>query len=126
MSIGISTAELAAMRAEIALMLPDACTIQQPTETVDASGASTFTYATVTGGSVACRLDPINSRAQDYRSTADREALSTDRLLTVPYNAPLAAGYRIAITGGQTYEIVGLIDDHSWRVCRRAYVAVLR
>lgn len=120
MGIGLSAAELAQMRADVALMLPDTCSIYRNDGTVSSTGADTDSFTLI--ATVNCRLDPVQSRAMQARELIGREVLVSDRVLTVAYNADIQANFRVTINS-ENYEIVALLDDHSWRVSRRAYLA---
>lgn len=116
----ISDAQLARMRAQVPL--PDTAVIQAMTATPDSAGGWVETWATVTGGTVACRLDPVGSKGEAVQTAQLREGLRVDYQLTTEYDAPLAVNRRVII-GGDTYEVVQLSDDHSWRVSRRALLS---
>lgn len=104
-------------------LLPDTCVISAPTYTPDSAGSNTLTFAAVAGGTVSCRLDPLeNSTAKALMVELGREVMMRSRFLTVPYNAPLALDYRVVVNE-TTYEILRLEDDHSARIARRAIVA---
>ncbi len=117
----ISSRQLARMRADVLRMLPDTGTILGATYVSDGEGGGSVSYSPVTGGTVPYRLDPMNSR-QSVEEVAGREALISEFILTTPYDTPLAADRRFA-TASFVYEIRALMDDHSWRVSRRARVA---
>ena len=117
-TLGISTARLAIMRAQAVQLQPDTCTIQQTSNTKDGKGG--FTEAWTTVATVTCRLDPMPRPVQSD-TLGGREAILNQRMLTCPYDAPLAVNRRVVI-GTETYEIRDLHEDHSWRVVRRAIV----
>lgn len=103
-------------------LLPGTCVISSATYTKDSAGANIVSYAAVSGGTVACRLDPLgNSTAKEMTTILGREALNRARFLTVPYDAPLAIDRRITIDS-KTYEVATLVDEHSARAVRRAIV----
>ena len=118
--LGISTAQLTRMRAEAVQLQPDTCTIQAATTTKDGKAGFTETWATVAGGVVTCRLDPMPRPVQPD-TLGGREAILNQRMLTCPYDAPLAVNRRVVV-GTETYEIRDLHEDHAWRVVRRAIV----
>lgn len=121
----ITAAELDTMRTVLENTLPDTAVIQSSAYASDGEGGGTITWSAVTGGTVACRLDPIPSGAAYDAVTAGKESLRVLRQLTVPHDAPLAMDRRVVV-GSQTYEIVNLADDNSWRLDRRAIVAEVR
>jgi len=118
MSLGISTAQLDRMRAQAVQLQPDTCTIQQASNTKDGKGGFTETWTTV--ATVTCRIDPMPRPVQSD-TLGGREAILNQRMLTCPYDAPLAVNRRVVI-GAETYEIRDLHEDHSWRTVRRAIV----
>ena len=120
---GISDAALNRMRIWVQNTLPDIAIIQAPARVDDGAGGYTITWTPVTGGTVPCLLSSVLYRTgpQEY---ADREGALANFLLTVPYDAPVAADYRVVVAG-TTYEIRGLADAGSWRVSRQALVARL-
>ena len=106
------------MRTQATQLLPDTCTIQSVSRSSDGAGGWSETWSTL--ATVACRLDPLKQQAQPD-VVAGREAIIVPRQLTVPYDAPIDVDRRVVV-GSETYEIRELMDDHSWRVCRRAKV----
>lgn len=116
--LGIITSLLARMRAETAQLLPDSGAIQAATNTPDGKGGFTESWSTI--ATVACRIDPMPRPVQPD-TIAGREAIKNQRMLTCPWDAPLAVNRRVVI-GTETYEIRDLHEDHSWRVSRRAIV----
>lgn len=116
----ISDAQLARMRAQVPL--PDTAVISAMTAVADGAGGWAETWAAVSGGTVAARLDPINSRSTGIVTVPGREGLIVQYQLTTVYDAPLAVNRRVTI-GGDVYEIVSLSDAHSWNVSRRALLS---
>lgn len=119
--VGLSDAVLAKMRAQVLLLLPDTATIQAPNQTIDDSGAVVDGAPTET--EVSCRLDPI--KADNVLEAGGREALASDYMLTLPHDADVAENYTVVI-GSDTYQVIMLHDDHSWRVSRRARVVKIQ
>lgn len=116
----ISDAQLARMRAQVPL--PDTAVISSMTAVADGAGGWTETWAAVSGGTVACRLDPVKGGNSGIVTVPGREGLIVQYQLTTEYDAPLAVNRRVTI-GGDVYEVVQLSDDHSWRVSRRALLS---
>lgn len=112
------------MRNQLATLLPDTAIIQSLARASDGAGGWTETWAAVTGGTVSARLDPITSRSDAVQTAQAREGLRVDFQLTTEWDAPIAVNRRVVINS-DTYEIVQMTDDHSWRVSRRALVARL-
>lgn len=123
--MSLTTSQLTQMRTQLSTRLPDSAIIQAPTYPGDsAGGPGTANYTAVGGGTVACRLDPVDSVAEHIQILSARENLKVVYRLVVPYDAPLAKDCRVLING-DTFEILALADQHSWRVCRRALVGRL-
>lgn len=118
----LSAPQLAKMRADVAKMLPDTCTIYSRTEVVSDAGDVILGEWTLVG-SVKCRLDPL-SRAGAVSVVGGQEVFANAYQLTVPHDAPLAKNNQVEIDG-KRYEIVALYDEHSWRVSRRAIVVLV-
>lgn len=117
-NLGLAARTLALMRAQATQLLPDTCTIQSVSRSSDGAGGWSETWSTL--ATVACRLDPLKQQAQPD-VVAGREAIIVPRQLTVPWDAPIDVDRRVVV-GSETYEIRELVDDHAWRVCRRAKV----
>lgn len=109
--------ELASMREEILLTLPDTCTVLSVTYTADGMGGHTSTWGTVTAN-VRCRLDGVRGGEQ-VQGAAVRPYYAY--LLTVPYDASLTAANRV-IHNGATYAVTSVDADKSWSIVKRAYV----
>ena len=112
--------ELADLRAEQELALPDTCTLQTPTET-NTKGSWVLTYAN-TYTNVACRLaQALNKQAVEREIGAELAAV-TDHILTIPYGQAIGPTYRV-VHSGVTYEVVVCPNqDSSWRTVRRVYL----
>jgi len=118
MQTGLTAAQLARMREQVAGMLPDVCVIQAATYTSDGAGGWTESYQAVTGGTVACRLDPLGARTR-AETDAAQESQKSFYELTVPYGASLAMD-RVVLVGGVRYDIAELHGAESWAVTRTA------
>ena len=110
--------ELAALRDDMAALMPETCVISRATETTDSAGFVTRTHAPV--GTAICRLDPAG-RVGTRDVIALRETLAMYRQLTVPHVTDIRAGDRVTVAG-RDYEIIQLDDDHSLRAVRRATI----
>jgi hypothetical protein len=117
----LTDADLNAIRADLAGLLPDTCTVRRKAESVDSAGNVTETYSDQATG-VACRIDPLAGRGPDV--VALRESSLSFYQLTLPHDQDVQPGDRI-VAGGQTYELVQLRDEHSWRACVRAVIALI-
>lgn len=119
----LSDRHLAKMRAEVNLLLPGTAIIQSNGGSVNSKGVYVDSWAAVSSGTVACRLDPLStSQSSDVALLQGQERQTTYWQLTVPYNAPLNADNRVVI-GSTTYSVVSLYDVPSWNVSTRAIVA---
>lgn len=120
--ITIPAGQLAAMRAIIPL--PDTAIIKSQSQSRSGGMGGAITYTPVSGGTVACRLDPVQGTDQT-RLTGAGEATVQEYQLTLPYDAPIDTDYIVTIDDVD-YNIIQLDDAHSWNVSRRAKVAVVR
>lgn len=113
--------ELSQIQSDIqAELLPDTAEVKRPGSSVDVYGNVDETAVTV--ATVACRLDPIEGRADTTGMVAAAEAMRTWYRLTLPHNTDIEPGDHVVINS-TTYEVVQLHDDHSERVSVRAMVA---
>lgn len=116
----LSEPELASFREDMARMLPGTAIIQSFVTAANSAGEWAETWTAVTGGTVACRLDPI--KAQNIVTAGGAEAFKVDYQLTVPYDAPLVVGNRVSVDS-VIYEVRQLSNAHDWNVSIRAQVA---
>ncbi len=115
----LSDAELTEMREFVeANVLPSTCTIQVPTET-NTKGSVATTYAN-TYTSVPCRIMPARNEGREY-VTGEKVTRRATYVLTLPFDQAIDATYRV-IVDGDTYEVLGVWDDHNFRTARRADV----
>jgi hypothetical protein len=117
----ISPRQLHRMRLQTLARLPGTCIITQPATVADGQGGYATTYTPVTGGTVACRLERLNRRAEQTEISARQEMLVEEYALVVPHDAPLSAHCRVEAAGG-TFAIRTLDAYHDWRVARHAVV----
>lgn len=119
MSPLLSASELAALRADIADLLPDTCRIERMT------AANTGGYVTETWGtaiaSAACRIDPDQRRSENS-VVGDREAGISRYIATFEHDTDLRDGDRIVYSGGM-YEVIELHSQHSMNGSVRARVS---
>lgn len=106
----LSTEALAGLRATVAATLTDSCAIQRLTQTSDAAGGSTDVYATAS--TVACRVARSGMQSPDETVFANRMGSRTPFTVYLPWNADVRESDRLAVTlptGGQTYEVLGVV-----------------
>lgn len=121
----ITSSELDQLRLDMAELMPDTAVIQASTWVGDGAGGGSASWTPVTGGTVACRIDPMNLRGVQAGVIAGQETLTVRYQATFPHDAPLVENYRVVI-GSSTYELVQLDVDHSKRATRRAIVSEIR
>jgi len=121
--VGLTDERLIRMRADAAQLLPGTCVIQAATLTPDGEGGNAETWAAVTGGTVNCRFDAIAARSRTEVEAA-AEAIRTYYVVTVPYDAPVAAARRVLFDSAN-YEIREVHTDDAWPVVRRLRVAMV-
>jgi head-tail adaptor len=110
--------EIAAMRADALGVLGDTCTVQTPTEAVDAYGSTSISWASTTN--VACKLAPLSLRDQTSQAGAGYTAIA-NYALTLPFDQAISSGCRV-VHESRTYEVIRVEDTHTWRAVRRAYL----
>lgn len=122
----INARQIARMRSHVTnYLLPGTAVIQSLTTGHDSGGAATETWTAVTGGTVACRLDPVGqSTSAEVELNFGKETLNVLQQLTVPHDAPLNEHNRVVINSDETWEIIQLSVDHTpaWNVSKRAIV----
>lgn len=112
--------DLLRMRTDMADLMPDIGTILAEQRTPDGAGGFTSTYVAVTGGTVACRIDPMTS-SNAQKIIAQREGYLIEYQLTVPYNAPIDINCQFQCNG-VTHNIVDKDPEKSWTLCRRGFL----
>jgi head-tail adaptor len=118
--IGLSTAEIAQIRASILEMLPDTCDILAVTLTSDGAGGVSETWGTVTGGSaVPCRLDFRDAGKEAVQNAAITPYKSG--ILSIAYDEPITNANRIQIAS-QAYNVTGVNVNQSWLVVQQVNV----
>jgi hypothetical protein len=125
--LGLSADELADMRAEVLLLLPDLCEVQQLVQTINDVGESAKSYTTKTA-SVACRLDPERSfvpTGTEMMGWFGGYIFHTGRfVMTMAYNADITLT-DIVVLAGVRYEVAHVDANKSWAVSSRVLVKAL-
>ncbi len=113
-NLGLTAAELAQMRNDLAGLLPDTCNILELTSTSDGAGGWTEAWGTASGGSaIPCRVD--------YRT--GKEANSAGAL--TPFQAAVITfGYAVVCTpanrvqvGSNVFSVQAGNAGMSWKPC---------
>lgn len=108
----LSARELAQIRSDMELLLPDTCNVLGVTRTSDGAGGWSDAETIVAGGTaVACRMDFSNPGREGVSATAQTSFKSG--LLSLAYDYEISTDNRISF-GGETYNITGVNDDQSW------------
>jgi head-tail joining protein len=119
----ITSQELTDFRNVASNIYPDTCVIQAETDVSDGAGGLDRSWASVTGGTVACRFDPVSGLSRGGQQIiGGAEGAIFDYIVSLPNTAPIAMNRRL-VHNGNTYEIVGLADDHSWQITRKVFAA---
>lgn len=116
--MGLSTLELAQLRADALDYLPDSCVIQSRTVTTTAIGGQSESWSDA--ATVQCRLAPLVLNIGEVINAAAITS-PTAWVLTIVYNQAIDATGRVVI-GGDTYQVERVEDDHSNRTARRVYL----
>ena len=116
----LSNAELAAIRADIAALLPDTGVILSVTRTPTSTGGFTEAWGTVT--TTAYRLDPL--RGQMAQAGGALEPYHTF-VLTLPYDAVITTANRFQDAAGKQYSVTGVDSVKSWTSSVRATVEAI-
>lgn len=119
--LGLTQDQLAAMRADVAQLLPDTCIITANNRTSDGAGGWTDNWQPITGGTVACRCDPMPQR-RFIEAYALREGMLNFYVVSLPYNAPVSADQRFLVNG-MTLEVREIHEKKSWQTHIQVNVA---
>lgn len=119
MTQAVSADELSNMRTDAqTLVLPQTCTIKAPVRAKDNTGSVKVTYPNDDYTGVSCGLAPNTGATDD--TEGERFVAVSDWIIRLPYDQTVASQYRVVV-GGDTYEVLGVSDDHEFRVIRKAY-----
>ena len=123
MSIGLTTAELASIRSDVADLMPDTCIIITVSATADVFGGHTLGTAAAAGGTVNCRLDAkiINTlRASESKAAGGIQPFH-QFILTVPYDTTITTNNQVQ-KGTEVYNVISVDADKSWKGAVRVVV----
>lgn len=110
----IDTNMLAAMRAAIAELLPDTCTINAMVETSDGEGGITVAGSAI-ATAVACRMDTKQGR-EIVSGGAVQAFISY--MLSIPYDQAMQEDYQV-VHNNITYAVKSINTDQSWIAVKR-------
>lgn len=110
----LSTPELAAMRAQQALAMPDTVTIQRPARVDDGAGGQTETWSTV--ATVGGRLSVETRQVREGQAGGKQTALAYYRV-TLPAGTDVLARDRLVI-GARTFEVQPPLAGGAWETAR--------
>jgi head-tail adaptor len=113
MGIGLTDAELASIRDDIAALLPDTCVIQTITNTADGLGG--YTRGTTIAGTVDCRLDAKiinNLRASESMAAGGIQPFH-QYILTVPYDTTITTNNQVQ-KDNEVYNVISVDTEKSW------------
>ena len=127
MSIGLTVSELTDIRADIADLMPDTCTIRQIAYANDAIGAPARSFSDRATG-VSCRLDPVDSITLTGKEivSSKKNYIITEGMfvLTLPHDTTIEETDRV-LHSGITYEVVHVDDDKSWQASVRCVLKTI-
>lgn len=112
----LTAGELAYMREELSLALPDTAVIQSVGRASDGMGGGTETWTA--SGTVSCRVAPRQSTRGSEAGRADAQAAVNDWIITLPHGSTVTETNRV-VTGGVTYEITRCRSPRSWQLDMR-------
>lgn len=118
----LSTAELSAMRTEAEKVLDQTCTIQILTRVSDGMGSSSESWADAYT-EVGCRLYPLRTRRLAEFSY-ERIRYTNLWGLHVKNGQVVNVGGRVVL-GTNTYEVLGVQDDHQWLLLKTVILTKL-
>lgn len=125
--IGLSSDELAEIRADVNDLLPDTCTIQKMTLSPSTIGEGVKTYTDRATG-VACRIDPERSfvpTGLELLGYWGGYILHTGRFIcTLPYDQEVEITDLI-IANNVTFEVGHVDDVKSWAISKRVLIKEL-
>ena len=121
MSITLTSDELKYIRDSVGELMPDVGYILTVTNTADGAGGVTESLAT--SSAYMCRIDPdVNRILKSGESMAGGGISPFHRfILTLPYDTTINTDNRFKC-GTETYNIISVDRDKSWRASVRAYI----
>lgn len=111
----LDSAQIAAMRVVAEQALPDVCTIRRSTDTSDAGGGTTQTWADQ-ATLVPCRVSPIGGGERGM--TGSRISDESTHVITLAAKTDVLEADRIVVEG-VVYEITLVRKRGAWELTRR-------
>lgn len=111
----LTSAQLDQMRADVAELLPDSCSILSNARTSDGAGGWSDNWTV--SATVACRADPITQR--DSSELFAKQDTANEMLqFTVPHDTSVSTQNRVRYDGND-YDIVEATPSKTWSVSVR-------
>lgn len=107
---GLTSAELAQIRADIATLFPEMCTILSLTKTSDGEGGWTDSWGTATAN-VPCRID-FGSPSKEQMANNELKPFMQG-IVSMAYDVVVTEQNRILLNG-TTYSVTGVNSGQSW------------
>lgn len=107
---GLTNAELAQIRADIATLFPEMCTILSLTKTSDGEGGWTDSWGTATAN-VPCRID-FGSPSKEQMANNELKPFMQG-IVSMAYDVVVTEQNRILLNG-TTYNVTGVNAGQSW------------
>lgn len=109
-----AASQISQMRTTAARFRQDTCAIKEPSRSKSGSNR-VVTYPDLATG-VGCRVEPFIARLPEEKIMASRfQGVSLYRI-ALPHNQAVQNDYRIAVTGEDTYEVVGVLGAGAWTI----------
>lgn len=109
--MGLSSADLAGMRAALNTLMPNTCNILSLTQTADGQGGFTDTWGTATA-SVACRFETMRQSGREAMAAGALQPFQS-WVLTVPSGTTITTANRVQISG-TSYNVKGVDNGKTW------------
>lgn len=116
--LGLTAAELTAIRADINQLMPDTCTIQSVSTSQNNIGEAVRSYSN-RGTAISCRLDPMTGPKEEYGLFGAVLETEGNWILTLPYDQTITVTDRV-IKSNTTFEVVYVDPEKSWKASVRA------
>jgi hypothetical protein len=115
---GLTTSELAQIRADCNELLPDTGYILTVTRASDSAGG--WTESSGTAGTISCRLDFQKPYGKETLANASLTPFKNG-VLSMPYDTVITTDNQVS-TNGVIYNVTGVNDSQSWIGIKRCSV----